>query len=200
MLNKEKIKNFFDEYAPRWDDEMIIDDRIVEKILDNAGVSEGKAVLDVACGTGVLVPYYLARGAGAVTGIDISPEMIKIAAAKFAEVSFICADAENYKSEEKFDSIVIYNAFPHFSDPERLIKNLSGMLKPGGLITVAHGMSRERINSHHKNVMEVSNGLISAEELAAIFKKYVDVTTVISTEEMYQVAGTRLPEKCTYNG
>lgn len=33
-------------------------------------------LLDVACGTGVLFPDYLARGAS-VTGIDISPEMAR---------------------------------------------------------------------------------------------------------------------------
>ena len=39
-------------------------------------------VLDVACGT-VLVPDYLCARRGLVTGIDISPEMIRIAAGKF---------------------------------------------------------------------------------------------------------------------
>ena len=32
---------------------------------------------------------------------------------------------------------------------------------------------------------------MSAQELAAIFEKYLTVTTVLSTEEMYQVAGEK---------
>jgi len=85
---------------------------------------------------------------------------------------------------------VVYNAFPHFPDPERLIKNLSGLLKPGGTLTVAHGMSREKIDAHHHgSAHHVSNGLMTAEDLASIFKEYLTVTTMISNDRMYQVVG-----------
>ena len=193
MLDKEKVRIFFDSYAPKWDQEMIIDDHVVNCILDNARVEEGKNILDVACGSGVLTPYYLARKVKSVTGIDFSAEMIKIADGKTisgkGKVRYICADAEDFMSDMKFDSIVIYNAFPHFRDPEKIIKNLSRLLAHDGVITVAHGMSREKINMHHKNVPEVSNELMSAEELEKIFKKYVNVTVCISDESMYQLAG-----------
>jgi demethylmenaquinone methyltransferase/2-methoxy-6-polyprenyl-1,4-benzoquinol methylase len=87
---------------------------------------------------------------------------------------------------------VVYNAFPHFPDPERLIRTLSGLLKPDGTLTVAHGMSREKIDAHHHGTAShVSNGLISAADLAAIFGKHLTVTTVISDERMYQVVGIK---------
>ena len=85
---------------------------------------------------------------------------------------------------------MVYNAFPHFPDPERLIKTLSGLLKPGGTLTVAHGMSREKIDAHHHGAAShVSNGLMPAEKLAAIFGKYLTVITVLSDDRMYQVVG-----------
>lgn len=83
MIDKQDVIRFFDRCAPSWDSELIRDDEIIKKILDNGGVKEGADVLDVACGTGVLFPDYLSRGVGSVTGIDISPEMAKIAAGKF---------------------------------------------------------------------------------------------------------------------
>lgn len=43
------------------------------------------SVLDVACGTGVLIPDYLERGAAQVTAIDIAPEMVRIAREKFPQ-------------------------------------------------------------------------------------------------------------------
>ena len=87
---------------------------------------------------------------------------------------------------------MVYNAFPHFPDAERLITHLSGLLAEGGVLTVAHGMSREKIDAHHHgSASKVSMGLMPAEQLAGIFGRYLDVTAVISDEDMYQVAGKR---------
>ena len=89
-MKKTDIAAFFDNCAPWWDADMVRNEDIIATILDNGGIREGVHVLDVACGTGVLFPDYLARGAASVTGIDISPEMAKIAASKFPEVQVIC--------------------------------------------------------------------------------------------------------------
>lgn len=191
-MEKKDIIEFFDKCAPNWDADMIRNDEIINTILDNANVREGKDVLDVACGTGVLIPDYLARNVKSVTGIDISPEMARIAAQKFPQekVKILCDDVETVQFVQKFDCIVVYNAFPHFLDAERLIKVLVSHLKPGGTLTVAHGMSREQIDKHHKGRADkVSNGLMSEEELAEILGKYLEVTVKISDEKMYQVAG-----------
>ena len=65
-------------------------------------------------------------------------------------------------------------------------------MKPGGTLTVAHGMSREKIDAHHRGTAcRVSNGLMSAEELSAIFAGHLTVSTVISDDRMYQVTGRR---------
>jgi len=192
MIEKKEVIEFFDRLAPDWDAEMIRSDAIIHTILDNAAVSEGKDVLDVACGTGVLMPDYLKRKAASVTGIDISPKMAEIARAKYPqpEVTILCGDVETEDFGKLFDCIVIYNAFPHFPDPERLIARLSGLLRPGGTLTVAHGMSREMIDAHHHGAAShVSNGLMSADELAAIFGRYLTVTTVLSDDRMYQIVG-----------
>ncbi len=193
MIDTEEVKLFFDELAPMWDAHMIIDDEIVATIMNNAGVREGASVLDVASGTGVLIPYYLARGVSSITAIDLSPRMTEIAEAKFADmpdVKVLCGDVETFYPDEGFDSIVVYNAFPHFPDPDRLIRHLTGLLKPGGFLTIAHGMSRDAVNAHHgPRCRGVTNGLMAAEELSSIFVKYLDVTTVISNDRMYQVAG-----------
>ena len=190
MIETKEVIEFFDRLAPDWDAELIRNDDIISTILDNAAVTEGKVILDVACGTGVLIPDYLKRKVASVTGIDISPKMAEIAKAKFPqpEVTILCGDGETTDFGRQFDCIVVYNAFPHFPDPERLIKNLSGLLKPGGTLTVAHGMSREKIDAHHHgSAHHVSNGLMSADALASIFKKHLTVTTMISNDRMYQV-------------
>ena len=77
-MEKQDVIEFFDRMASNWDADMIKSDAKIGLILDNAEVHEGMDVLDVACGTGVMFPYYLERKVASVTGIDISPEMAKI--------------------------------------------------------------------------------------------------------------------------
>ena len=197
-MNKQDVISFFDRLAPSWDEGMVHDDRKIGIILDNAGVKEGCSVLDVACGTGVLIPDYMKRGVSHVAAIDFSSEMIRIARTKFTgftdsgKLELICDDVEDYSPDTRFDSILVYNAFPHFPDGERLVAHLSSLLAPGGTLSIAHGMSREALARHHSGpASKVSVGLMTADELAAIFAKYTEVTTVISNEEMYQVAGRK---------
>ena len=193
-MNKTDIIQFFDYCAPQWDDGMVRNEDVIKIILDNGGVLPGVNILDVACGTGVLIPDYLDRNVASVVGIDISPEMAKIARSKFnrEDVTIICGDAETVVFDKQFDCVMVYNAFPHFQDPENLIKVLADVLKQGGRLSVAHGMSREKIDRHHKSAAnKISMGLMEETELAEIFRPYFNVDVVISNDFMYQVAGTK---------
>ena len=189
-MNKRDIIEFFDACAPSWDADMVKDDGIISSVLDAAGVKEGVRVLDVACGTGVLFPYYLARGAQ-VVGIDISPEMVRIARSNHPTVQVLCGDAECVEFPHSFDSAVVYNAFPHFPDPARTLECLARHLSAGGRLTVAHGMSRERINRHHEgSASKVSRGLMPAAQLAELFARHFAVDCVLDGCDRYIVSGT----------
>lgn len=191
-MNKKDIREFFDRLAPGWDADMIRSDAIIGKILDGASIHAGMDVLDVACGTGVLFPDYFEKNIGSLTAIDISPEMAKIAREKFPQAEVLCGDVETYPFDRKFDAVMVYNAFPHFPDPENLIRVLSALLKPGGTLTVAHGMSRHEIDHRHEGAAsKVSRGLIHEDELAAMMGKYLTVTVKLSTDRMYQVTARK---------
>lgn len=194
-MRKQDVISFFDKAASTWDAELIYSDKIINTILDTAGVKAGSRVLDVACGTGVMIPYYLQRNVSFVTAVDISPEMVKIARSKFPEdrVNILCADVEETVFVGQFDCVMVYNAFPHFPDPEHLIRMLSALVAPGGTLSVAHGMSRAALDRHHDNhAGKISRGLMDENALSALFAKFLTVTAVISDEHMYQVTGTRV--------
>jgi len=193
-MNKHDVISFFDRLAPQWDADMIRSDQIIHTILDYAEIHAGVHVLDVACGTGVLIGDYLQRQVASVTAIDISPEMARIAAGKFPQeqVTVICGDVETTAFDRQFDRIMVYNAFPHFPDPQNLIKNLSSLLAPGGTLTVAHGMSRAAIDHRHEGAAsKVSIGLMHEDALAEIFSRYLNLTVKISNDHMYQVTGKK---------
>ena len=132
-MEQQAVIDFFDQAAAGWDAQLVRNEAVIGQILDNAGIRPGVSVLDVACGTGVLIPDYLERGAAQVTAIDIAPEMARIAREKFPQenVTVLCGDAAQARFPAPFDCIVVYNAFPHFPEPERLIAHLAGLLAPG---------------------------------------------------------------------
>lgn len=193
-MRKQDVIEFFDRAAAGWDSELIRHDDVIGRILDGAGIRPGVRVLDVACGTGVLIPDYLERGVESVTGVDISPEMIRIAEGKFPEerVRFLCGDVEELDLKPEYDCVVVYNAFPHFPEPERLVRRLSELLVPGGRLTIAHGMSRAAIDARHSGAAsKVSCGLIHENALAAMMRKYLRLEVKISDERMYQLTGRK---------
>lgn len=191
-INKEDVIAFFDMLAPSWDAAQIREEDKITQILDFAQIKEGVSVLDVACGTGVLVPDYLARNVSCVTAVDISSEMIEIAKAKCTDnrVEFICADVEEVTLNREYDTCMIYNAFPHFPNPVSLIESLSKKLKDGGRLTIAHSMSRKQLDSHHSgSARKVSNGLMHEDELAKLFEAFFAVDVKVSNDQMYVVSG-----------
>ena len=71
-------------------------------------------------------------------------------------------------------------------------RQLADLVKPGGKLSVAHGMSRAQLTSHHAGrASSVSIDLLHEKELAALMEPYFDVEVMISNDRMYQVAGTR---------
>ncbi len=191
-MNKEIIKDFFNNFAPTWDKEPVCSKEIINIILNNANVTSGVDILDIGCGTGVMFPYYLERNVNSITAVDLSPEMVKIAKSKFPNVEIFCDDAESISFQKQFDVVMIYNAFPHFPNPEQLIHNLSKALKSGGTLCIAHGLSKKELDEvHKKSAGKVSNILPECEELAELLRPYFNINIMISNEKMYQVIGTK---------
>lgn len=191
-MDKKQIIAFFDKRASEWDDMQLRNEKVINFILDKGAVTKGADVLDVACGTGVLFADYLERDVASVTGIDISDEMLKVAKEKFPQIRLICDDAETYAFKDKYDVVMIYNAFPHFPSPEQLLINLSKALNDGGRLTVAHGISEEELEKcHSAAAKDVSLPLPSKEKLADMMSANFEVDVMISDEEKYIVSGVK---------
>ena len=194
VIRKQDVIEFFDMLAPTWDDDQIRDMDKINAILDYAGVKAGVDVLDVACGTGVLIPDYLERDVNKITAVDISSEMIRIAKSKFNDdrVAFFCSDIEEFCLPDLYDTCMIYNAFPHFTNPASLIKCLSDKIRMGGRLTIAHSMSRKQLDSHHSGpAKKVSMGLMHEDDLAKLFEAFFEVDVKVSNDQMYVVSGVR---------
>ena len=193
-MKTQDIVNYFDSKAESWDS-MPHDPILVNRILDLALNQNAERVLDVACGTGILFPFFLERGINDITAIDFSQGMIAVAQRKFnnsKQIKLICSDATTYSFDGKFDSIIIYNAFPHFQDPDVLLSNLVPHLERGGLLTIAHSAGREELNSFHKmHASPISFPLPPAEDIARMMEKHLTVKKIVSEEHLYLVSGQK---------
>lgn len=190
---KDKVAAFFDSAAENWDKANDADPAVLEKITDIAGVSEQKSVLDVGCGTGIMLPLYLGRRAGRITAVDISENMLGIAEKKFPcfGIDFVCADIVSFPCEEKFDCVITHNAFPHFLEQEKALARLKALTAPGGRLTIAHSISREDVIKCHENVPDISFVLPEASVLAESFGDGFENFTVISDDICYIVSAAK---------
>lgn len=198
-IDKREVKAFFDERAARWDERQKTDPAKMACIMDVARIYPGSSVLDIACGTGVMIDYYLSRDPSHITAIDISQNMADIARGKYgsrSNVGVLCGDAELYDFGRKYDCAVIYNAFPHFGNPKGLINHLSRYIKPGGTLTIAHGMGRGGIDHCHKkgtSVQRISMGLMHEDEIAHMLSdSYLGIIRH-ATPDIFIVSGVRMP-------
>lgn len=98
---------------------------------------KGKTVdlLDVGCGGGFLTNALALEGHN-VTGIDLSPSSLEIAKKydRTGKVRYLEADAYTLPFEnESFDVVCAMDILEHVTEPERLIREASRLLRPGGL-------------------------------------------------------------------
>ena len=111
------------------------------------------------------------------------------------QITVVCGDVEDSaaaRDSGPYDVVMVYNAFPHFPDPAGLIRTLAELVRPGGRLSIAHGMSRAALDAHHSgSAKPVSLGLLHEDEVRALMAPYLDVDTVISNGEMYQVCGRK---------
>lgn len=193
----EKVARFFDERADTWDSSSHVGkSRAQGAVVSLVGVKPGDRVLDLGCGTGVMVPYYLEAGAGSVLGVDLSEKMVENARKNFADdpaVDFVASDALELDEANQFDEVVIYNAYPHFVDKPALAKKVHRLLKPGGRFAVAHGSGKDEINGHHQaHAAGVSSGLGPVREESAVWEGLFRLESLVDTPGFYAFSGVRL--------
>lgn len=113
---------------------------MTQAIVEAARVQPGMRVLDIACGTGepAISLAALLFGDGAVVGVDISPEPLKIAEERatqrgLSNATFQQADAHELPfPDNSFDCITSRLGIMFFADLPRALREMRRVLKPEG--------------------------------------------------------------------
>ncbi len=96
-------------------------------------MGEGDSWLDVGTGTGEVLKKL--KASSLKVGIDLAPEMLKVAKEKCGNCYFLVADGENMPFKgESFDRISLSLVFRHLESQEKFLKEAKRVLKKRGRV------------------------------------------------------------------
>ena len=117
----------FMEYAP-----------YVEQVNELANfLAPGDEVLDVGCGPGNVAKQLLTAKTLKITGIDLSDEMVRLAAANVPTGKFLCQDIRQAEfPNRQFDAVILSFSIVHLNDAEAyaLLRKAGSWLKDKGVL------------------------------------------------------------------
>lgn len=108
-------------------------------IEEKAGLLEGRDVLDVGCGGGILAESMAVAGAK-VTGIDLAEKSLTVAKLHGLEsgvpVNYQTISAEDMAAQHpaSFDVVTCMEMLEHVPDPASIVRACSQLVKPGGWV------------------------------------------------------------------
>ncbi len=183
-MNK-SMSEFFDGLSENWDKNELSSKNQRKEFLSFLDIKEGEKVLDLACGTGVITSILQEKSKCEVIGLDISPKMIEKAKEKEKNnpnIHYFVGDFITYDFNEKFDHIVVFNAYPHFLDRNAFKEKVLKSLNKNGKLEIIHNISRKEIENHHKGgANPYSRGLLAPLDEAEFFLPEMKV--LISEED-----------------
>lgn len=156
--------------------------------------NNGLPVLDLCCGTGDLAAYFLERNF-AVTGIDISTDMLSLAREKNAPylerglANFIASDVSNFQLETEFGLVVStydsFNHLPTLTHVKNALRCATRVLHPKGILifdmNTEQGL-RQFTNIHvmdQQDVLVISRSIFDARNACSL----MEITGFLKNED-----------------
>ncbi len=108
-----------------------------QAVLDATGVGPGTRLLDVGCGGGFALLLAAARGA-TVSGLDATASLLDIARERVPGGFLVAGDLEDPLpwDEAAFDVVTSFNSVQYAADPVAVVKGMSHVTRPGGLVSL----------------------------------------------------------------
>ncbi len=144
LENHENLtRTFFDRRSQGrgWSEFGLVEKKQVEELLKDIQIEEGDLILEPGCGAGRFTPYLsrLAGTDGLVFSFDISEKMIKRAKERSHYPNTVYMNSSVHHIPLPDNSVnvaVCFNSFHNFSCPLLAVKEMSRVLKKGGMLSI----------------------------------------------------------------
>jgi len=166
MLDKikleEKNRKFFVKLSKRYDDRLFSNLMVkkVEKIIRIAKIKNNSKILEIGCGTGILLNILSNNKSLKLYGIDLTKEMLDEAKIKLKNKAslILCSvrHIKRYFNQNYFDYIMLEDVFHHLPEHKKVIKDISLLLKKGGKLVISD-LSFGRFGNKVFHILEPGN-------------------------------------------
>lgn len=155
----------------------------------------GERILELGVGDQIWTPKLVDRFPD-VTTVDGSSELLRTMNQKISKKSWtpVCSLFENYKPEQKFDTVIATYVLEHVDSPAQILqKARQDWLKDGGriVITVPHALSLHRRLAIKMGLISFYNELSEADKRTGHKRCF----TYDEIQKLIENAGLRLVEK-----
>ena len=182
-----KSAQYYDEIYASIDKDYKAEADKAHKIIQEYKQTKGKSLLDVACGTGfhasLLSKYYQ------VEGLDLDPQMLKVAKKKHPKIRFHQGDMTDFDLKRQFDVVVcLFSSIGYVrtkSHLQKAIKNIAKHLLPGGAMLIEPWFTPEQWNPGRASMTQVNRP-----DLKIVRMSYSGQKAKISTIEFQYLIGT----------
>lgn len=107
-------------------------------LIEQYKTTEGNELLDVACGTGLHLPYIVDDYQ--VTGVDLSEQQLEAAKKRLPDLTFVQGDMRDFDLHHQYDVVTcLFSSIGYvhpYEDLKQAIKNMANHLKPGGVMFI----------------------------------------------------------------
>lgn len=188
------LAKFYDNIIGRYSNEP------VEKKLVQKYTGRINSLLELGCGTGIVLEQF--KNVKRLLGVDISPEMIKVAKSKRNFAKYEVADITSFKTEEKFDCVLcVYDTINHlqkFDDWKKVFKVSHECLDKNGIFIfdVNTVPKLDRLSDEPPTAFEYPNGyFIFDVNMLSSFKYEWDLKIFeLKGSDMYQLTSQKIIE------
>jgi len=167
MFNRQKNeRRFWDKFAAHYDSFVRnIFGKTYKSILENmdSELNANQAVLEIGTGTGI-IPFAIYSKVSSIVATDISPDMIKIASQKQADlnirnIDYQVQDSYNLAFPDKsFDVVIASNLLHLLYEPEKPLAEVMRVMKDDGIFIAPTFCVGENLRS---KVITTVAGIIS---------------------------------------
>lgn len=190
--------DFFNSLAEGWDEYRAADHVKITRLVRQIGLYAGDKVLDIGCGTGVLLPFVKKEigEQGKITAVDFAANMVACAAEKNRKcfgISYVVSDIMEFQTEVLFDKAICFNFFPHAKHKAELVSRIREMLVVGGSVIIMHDMSRAKVNAIHHGSATVHNDCLpdSVTVGKMLRKAGYELELAVDNDELYFIKAVK---------